>query len=235
MINKRPLPQESGPGEGEEQAVKSLEALTATSLEFTGDFGTDWELLYKWHDRYQKAVVEVPAKDQARVYEETAEFLERQTCWEYRLTTDKDSRYFVSPSGVVLRIKMTTKDPYFKIQPPSRLLGFGSEDFLSAYDRFFEELRDAVFYGRMGERSYRHSDNFIQCFHTKEGKQDTQLTLFGLDLQPKEGLHPIDVKHDERAHKAVEIEKDEGWIRLTQTPGYFPAIHPGNRIVKIDR
>jgi hypothetical protein len=237
MVNKGPTPQEVGRDEIQAQAAKSLEALTATPLEFTGDFEEDYEIAWEWKERLDRAFVDTPLAENEAVYKKAVKFLEKQICWKHRLTTDRGSRYFISESGVVIRAKTAQEIAGLRILPPSRLLGFAPPKFITAFEKFFYAFQDSISrnWSRKDYR-YHHHDKFINCsyVHNKEEKDRTRITFFRFRQEPRRGWHPIDIRHTRFCEK-VEVDPRDGAVTLTYAPDNFPAIHPGNKIKKIDR
>jgi len=194
-------------------------------IKFTGDPEEDYRLAREWKTLYARARLCTPEEGRERLDEEALRYFEGGQ-WEHRLTTQEGSRYFITASGVVMRVKRHGPSWDQGVQPPTRLLGFVPGELESDW----EESANAVKRGNICNNRLVHT--------TVAGEQDDQyapttITFRNLSPQPQVGFHPLDTIPRGRIEQ-MELDPKKGEVSFTYDSRLHPNIHMGTAITEIE-
>jgi hypothetical protein len=201
------------------------EEVLQNPIEFTGEFEKDYRIAREWFKRLRDVRLDIPSSDADKFDEEALRHLEKQP-WRYRFTTSEGSRYFASPSGVVIRVKRETPPWGGRVQRPTRLLGFIPEELTADFGEFVTKAQQG-----------RTCNNGLVLTvvegDANDGFAPTTVTIRNLSSQPQIGLRPLDTAPRDRIEK-IEFDREHGKVSFTYSWRCAPIAHMGNAITQIE-
>lgn len=224
-MSEKPHHQETHRAEGEAKAVAAKEAVLQASLEFTGEFKKDYELVWEWYGQYRSVLRRTPQEDKERFYAKALNLLERQQ-WEHKFTTEKGSKYFITASGMVLRAKRAEGRPLSRLQPPTHLIGFVPDEFAKDYLNFMDDFRSCN--NRLVHTTIERGETQIT-----PDEATTRITFRNLSPQPQEGFRPLDFIPSGNIER-VEFNRRHGQVSFLYDFPHHPTTHMGHAITKIE-